>query len=89
MKSTYPTSGAEGVMPHGVRRSQLASSSINSGWPTTAQLTLAMAAAVVGVEVPHELDDVMPHHSGLRILELLKHLGQTPHQNECAPSATK
>jgi hypothetical protein len=32
-----------------------------------------------GVEVlPHEVEDIVPHHGGLRILGPPKHRGQTP-----------
>jgi hypothetical protein len=43
-----------------------------------------------GVEVlPHEVEDIVPHHGGLRILGPPKHRGQTPRQNECTPFGTR
>jgi hypothetical protein len=43
-----------------------------------------------GVEVlPHEVEDVVPHHGEPKIPKLPEHRGQTPRQNGREPSATK
>jgi hypothetical protein len=73
MRSPSSTSGAEDALPHGVPRSQPASLLAHFGWPIAAQWTQVKTVVAVGAKaLPHEVEDVVPHHGGSRILGPLK-----------------
>jgi hypothetical protein len=73
MRSPSPAGGAEGVLPHVVRGSQPASLLARFGWPIAAGWTPVATVVAVGAKaLPHEVEDVVTHHGGSRILGPLK-----------------